>query len=146
MSNTPKQSRKFTEIELAYESCNGSGEMSAYVSKKTGEVVYDCEPITGEPCPVEDIDCHEDYIHVPDQMDLNLGTNLVWQFIAEQIPGLEPKVREMFRSRGAYRRWKVFLDQNDLLDNWYAFEEDAKQKALHTWCTFNKIPLEDSPV
>ena len=142
MSDTPQRS-KFDEIEWAYDICDGSDEMHAYVSKLSGEVVYNNEEITGEPCPIEDIDLDNNYLHIPAKFDLNLGTQCVWEFVHTQIPGLEPKIRELFRGKGAYRRWKHWLERNDLLDRWYEFEETAQRKALRSWCDFHKIPLQD---
>jgi len=49
----------------------------------------------------------------------------------------------MFSRRGAYRRWKDFLDANGLLEKWYTFENEATEQALKTWCQENGIPIED---
>jgi hypothetical protein len=103
--------------------------------------VYDDENVSGEPCSVEDIDCHDDYVQVPDKYELDLGTALIWKFVAQQIPALEPKVRELFSRRGAYRRWKSFLEQMDLLDAWYSFENESTRQALLDWCESEGIPI-----
>jgi hypothetical protein len=132
------------DLEWAFETCSGSemgDEIHAYVCKKTGAIVYDAENVSGEPCPVEDIDCHDDYVHVPDKYELDLGTALVWKFVAKQIPGLEPKVRELFSRRGAYRRWKNFLERMDLLEAWYSFENESTRQALLDWCESEEIPI-----
>ena len=144
--STPQPS-KLDELELAFEmqSCSEFGqEVHCYVSKKTGDTVHDDEELSGEPCPVEDIDCHPDYVHLPDKYDLDLGQRLVWRFVGIEIPGLEPKVRDIFSRRGAYRRWKDFLDYNDLLDKWYTFENESTREALLDWCKANEVPIEDS--
>lgn len=140
MSDAPKTS-KFDDLEMAFCFSDEFGESRAYVSKLNGEIVYDDEMISGEPCPVEDIEFNDDYLPLPDQRELDLGTRLVWRFVRQEIPGLEPKVREMFSRRGAYRRWKDFLDRNDLLDQWHGFEDEATRQALLKWCFENKIPI-----
>ena len=142
MSDEPNIS-KFSELEMAFDFCDGSEESNAYVSKLNGEIVYDNEMLSGEPCPVEDIEFDDDYVPLPDKYELDLGTPLVWQFVRQEIPGLEPKIREMFSRRGAYRRWKDFLDANGLLEKWYTFENEATEQALKTWCHENGIPIED---
>ncbi|MGZ0657013.1 UPF0158 family protein [Coraliomargarita sp. W4R72] len=143
MSDLPERI-KLDELEWAFDMCSGSemgDEIHAYVCKKTGAIVYDDENVSGEPCPVEDIDCHDDYVHVPDKYDLDLGTPLVWKFIAQQIPELEPKVRELFSRRGAYRRWKKFLENINLLEAWYDFENESTRQALLDWCERKKLPI-----
>jgi hypothetical protein len=70
-----------------------------YVCKETGEIVYDAESLTGELCPVEDIEFDDRYVGIPDKRDLDLGTRLVWRFVEREIPGLEPNVRGMFSRR-----------------------------------------------
>lgn len=140
MSEEPKIS-KFSELEMAFDFCSFSEDCCTYVSKQNGAIVYDGEMITGEPFPVEDIEFNDDYLALPDKHDLDLGTRLVWRFVRQEIPGLEPKVREIFSRRGAYRRWKDFLDANDLLDKWYTFENAATKQALLDWCEANGVPI-----
>ena len=145
MNDLPERT-KLDELEWAFEMCSGSemgDEIHAYVCKKTGTIVYDTENVSGEACPVEDIDCHDDYVHVPDKYDLELGTPLVWKFVAQQIPELEPKVRELFSRRGAYRRWKGFLENINLLEAWYQFENESTRQALVDWCEREEICVDE---
>ncbi|QXD24714.1 UPF0158 family protein [Opitutia bacterium ISCC 51] len=120
---------------------DGFGDVSAYVSKSTGEVVYNDEPISDEPCPVEDIENNPDYIPIPTKHELDLGTQLVWQFVDKEIPALYPKVREIFSQKGAYGRFKDFLSYNGILEQWHEFETLQTRIALTEWCKENKIPL-----
>jgi len=62
---------------------------------------------------------------------------LVWRFVGEEIPGLEPKIREIFSRRGAYRRWKNFLEGNDLLDKWHTFENEATRRGTPCSTSFD---------
>jgi hypothetical protein len=137
---------KIDALEWAFEMQCGSSygeEVDCYISKKTGEIVHDSEAITGEPCPVQNIGNDPSYCHLPDKFDLDLGQHLVWNFVDEKIPALEPKIREIFSRRGAYRRWKGFLDKHDLLDQWYSFENKATRTALLQWSAENGVPMED---
>ena len=132
------------EIEDAFSHTSmaeGLSNVGVYVSLRTGEVIYDAEPYSGEPCPVEDIEDHLDYIAIPDKHELDLGTSLVWKYVDKEIPTLYPKVREIFSRKGAYRRFKDFLDDNGILDSWYKFESEQTRAALIEWCRENKIPL-----
>ncbi len=142
MSEEPKLS-KLDDLEMAYAFSDMSEECRSYVSKLDGSIVYDNEMVSGESCPVEDIESDDDYLPLPDQYELNLGTALVWRFVRREIPGLEPKIREMFSRRGAYRRWKNFLEDNDLLDKWHHFEDEATKEALLAWCEENGVPVSD---
>ncbi len=130
------------ELEAAIEMIDTPEDCQAYVSKRTGEVVFDAEVLSGEPCPVDDIENHEDFLAVPDKHELDLGTRLVWKFVRMEIPGLEPKIREMFSRRGAYGRWKDWLHANDLLEKWYEFENESTRQALLDWCRENGIPIQ----
>ncbi len=115
--------------------------IGVYVSKSNGTVVYDDESLTGEPCPVEDIDENDDYLALPDKYDFDLGQRLVWRFIRQRIPDHEDYVRGLFKGRGAYGRYKDFLSQHDLLDEWFTFEAEASKQALLDWCEVNQIPI-----
>ncbi len=133
---------KLDELEMALAFSNPVEDDRTYISRLDGRLVHDAESLTGEPCPVEDIEDNDDFLPLPDKYDLDLGTRLVWRFVELKIPGLEAKVREIFARKGAYRRWKDFLGRNELLDQWYEFENEATRKALLDWCRANKIPIE----
>lgn len=136
---------KIDDLELAYEAADfdgGSGEVRIYVSKTTGEIVWDAEEFSGEPCPVEDIEDNDDYVLVPNKYDLDMGNRLVWRFVDLEIPGLYEKVREIFRRKGAYSRFKQFLEYNGILQKWFDFESAELRKALIEWCEDNKIKMD----
>jgi hypothetical protein len=116
---------KIEALEWAFEMQSGTEyglEVHCYISKLTGDIVNDDEEMSGVPCSVEDIEGDADYLRLPDKFDLDLGQCLVWRFVEIKIPGLEQKVREIFSRRGAYRRWKDFLDRNYLLDKCHTIE------------------------
>ena len=56
-----------------------------------------------------------------------------------EIPGLKDKVRGFFSRRGAYSRYKAFLEEIDLLEKWYEFEDSETQQSLREWCKENEI-------
>jgi hypothetical protein len=131
----------YSELENGYETVVGTSEdVAIYVSKVTGEVVWDAEEYVGEPCPVENIDENDDYIHLPDKYDLDLGKVLVMNF-AEELPELYDEIRGIFSRRGAYGKFKSLLARNDLLEKWYTYEEVKKKEALISWCMANGLEV-----
>lgn len=134
---------KFSDIVLAFESVNfgGSyGENQAFACVETGRIYYNSN-LSGE-YELSD----EDYdftIHkqIPDKRDLDLGKNLVFQFCDEHAPELFDRVQVIFSRKSAYAYFKDLLRENDLLERWYKFEEDATEEALRSWCRENDIEI-----
>ncbi|MBC2710411.1 MAG: hypothetical protein HGJ94_05250 [Desulfosarcina sp.] len=114
----------------------------AYLNKETGEAFYVSEYGDSDELP-EDIEDNEKYIEVPHKNELDLGRNLVFDFVGSQLPDDFDRVQGIFRSRGAYRRYKVLLDSRGMLQAWYDFEQRATESALRKWCRDNGIQLED---
>ena len=97
----------------------------------------------GEQLADEDFDSTI-HIHIPHKNDLDLGSDLVFEFIEQFMPDDYDKVSQIFRKKGAYSRYKAFLDSKDNLDQWYDFENKSEQLALLKWCKENKIDLNES--
>jgi len=80
----------------------------AYVCRKTGKIHW----ISGDPGEIDDEEIPEDihdsdqYLSVPDKRDLDLGRRLVFDFASQYLPQRHDEVRDMFRGKGAYRRFK----------------------------------------
>ena len=136
---------KLQQLELAYDyvsSNGGLGEAYAYVSKKDGSIVYDDYEVSGEPsCPVEDIQEDDDWVQVPDKIDLDLGNRLVFRFVASVMPDDYENIRDIFRAKGAYSRYKDYLENRGKLEEWYKFEESETREALFDWCAANSVPI-----
>ena len=105
-------------------------EHEAYICAETGQIYWNIE---GDDLP-DDIETNDRYLVIPSKQDLDLGNVLVRRFAQEQLPNDVDKIAEMFRAKGAYSRFKAFLDQQDQLQNWYVFEQSATQDALKIWC------------
>jgi hypothetical protein len=132
---------EFSEIDTAFTfvSFGDQYEHYAYLNRKTGETYYVSETgATDEDIP-EDLYENEDYIEIPHKNDLNLGRNLVFDFIGSRLPEDFGKVQTYFSKKGAYSRFKDFLEQNELLDEWHQFENEQIEKELRSWCRINKI-------
>lgn len=132
------------DIESAYEFVS-MGEMfssSAYVSKTTGKIFYLSDDIddSEEGIP-EDIFEDEDYLCIPDKYYLDLGKELVWGFVNQEIPALQNKVRGFFNRPGGYSRYKAFLEELGIVQKWYDFEESRTKEALLAWCQENELNI-----
>ena len=85
----------------------------------------------------------DECIPLPHKNELDLGKRLVFNFIREMFPGDANSVERMFSRRGAYRRFRSFLEERDILDLWYDYENSAQEAALRSWCEWHDIPLKD---
>jgi hypothetical protein len=115
---------------------------NAYLCKETGQIFYTSEMGDSDELP-EDIDDPDKYITIPHKNDLELGKALVIEFTSEYLPEELDRVYSIFRSRGAYSRYKDLLDEKGLLDKWYRFENERQKVALKKWCRENRIEIED---
>ena len=132
----------FNDIEEAFEFVNSSPyeEVRAIVCKNTGKIL-----VKSDLSDIDEIgDIEEDlenYVEVPDKRDLDLGQPLVRAFVTQHIPEEYNRVMAMFRRRGAYRQFKDFLTERSLIQTWYDFEYQCKERALREWCRENGIEL-----
>jgi len=133
---------QFNEIENAYLFVSSAEHYmnSAFLNIKTGEIYYYSE-LTGENELPEDIES-DDYIEIPHKNDLDLGARLVFDFVSEYIPEKYEQVRDIFRRKGAYRRYKYLLDSLGMLQKWYEYEDQRTKAALLEWCKENGLEVE----
>lgn len=132
------------EVALMFVSSSGYGENTAIFDKKTEKVYYRSD--------MADIDefeefCESEYdenihIEIPHKIDLDLGRDLVFEFIRRCSPEDETRVSQIFRRKRAYSNFKDFLDSKNILDKWYDFESSKEQEALESWCRENDIKIQ----
>jgi len=113
---------------------------NAYLCKETGEIFYTSEMGDSDELP-EDIDEAEKYIAIPHKNELNLGKDLVIEFISEYLPEELDRVYSIFRRKGAYSRYKDLLESKGALEDWYKFENERQKAALKEWCRENNIEI-----
>jgi hypothetical protein len=116
----------------------------AMVSRLTGKIHWtgaDLDDMEEE--TPEDIDDGTIYVPVPEKKELDLGQQLALDFAHAKRPRDFETVAGFFRKRGAYRNFKDWLDRQDLLDDWYAYEAEATKSALKAWCEENDLKLAD---
>ncbi|MFQ6114906.1 MAG: UPF0158 family protein [bacterium] len=133
----------FNELEDAFSFVSSDQPFlnSAIVNKKTGEIFYRSElsGIDDFPENFED----EDFIEIPHKNELDLGSDLVFDFIATHLPQRLEEVDRIFRARGAYRRFKSLLESVGLLEEWYRFEDERTKSALRQWCKDNDLQIKE---
>ena len=131
------------DILTAFEfASTGDSDHSAYLCRKTGEMLWHSELSDELDELPEDIDDAEKYLALPDARDLDLGKPLVMRFAAEEFADHYDEVSAIFSHRGAYRRFRELLTREGALDKWYAFEAAAKEEALREWCAENGVEVE----
>jgi hypothetical protein len=135
----------FTELSDAVDfvSAGHNEENRAYLRKESGEIychsdfVPDLDELPG------DIEDEEKYLRIPDKRDLDLGKPLVLDFAREFLPDDFDTVRDIFRKRGAYARFKTLVARRGILDQWHDFQVKAQEQALRAWCEDNEIEVVD---
>ena len=138
---------KFEDIRNAFDfvSCSRYGSNEAFLRKDTGKIFYlseseelgDLDEVTEE-----DLDS-EEVVYIPHKNDLDLGTQLVFNFVRVRLPGEYDRVQGIFKRPGAYSRFRSHLESKGLLQAWYDFENAEEEKALREWCKENGIELVD---
>jgi len=133
----------YRELEDAFLFVSGDLEYMnrAVINKKTGKIYYHSE-MTGIDDFPEDVES-EDYIVVPHKNELDLGRDLVFRFVSSHLPQKIDEVHQMFRSKGAYRRFKEFLDELGLLDEYHQFQDEQTTQALLQWCEDNGLQVSE---
>ena len=135
----------FAELLDAFEFVSVSNDYDhlAYVCINTGAIWCVSRDGGGDEDVPEDIEESDQYISIPHKNHLNLGRKLVFSFVDRELPRAADKVAEMFRRRGAWRRFKDYLASRDMLEKWYEFEAKSTEEALRAWCEECEIPLRD---
>jgi len=131
---------EFIDIELAFDFVNSAPmtENIAVICKETGEILYKSDYGDEDEIPEEFYD-REDCIVIPHKNDLDLGRNLVFEFAEQYLSDDFQRVRQIFRRRGAYARYKDLLEDQGLLKEWYDFENARQTEALRDWCKENEV-------
>ena len=93
----------------------------------------------------EDIEDGSIYIAAPHKNDLNLGRDLVFEFVEAVAPQHLSKVESYFRQRGAYSKLKALLERESLLEGWYKYEAEATRNALLRWASENGLHINGIP-
>jgi Uncharacterised protein family (UPF0158) len=142
-SHQAKVRIKFSELldAFTFSSASLALDCYAYINLDTGAIylVSDDMDVNTEQEMPDDLETSERYLPVPHKNDLELGRTLVFSFVEQALPDDYDMVRDIFRSKGAYGRFKDFLDARAMLQNWYDYEARMTEEALRSWCKDNDI-------
>ena len=130
------------ESALEWSSSGAPFENEASLSRATGQLFLKSAYGELEEQPPEDIEDEEIYIAVPHKNELDLGQHLAHAFARAHAPSQIDAIKACFAQRGAYARFKRLLEQEDLLEHWYAYEAAATKQALKTWASENGFVVE----
>ena len=133
----------YQEIEDAFDfvSFAQMGEVEAYLCTETGKIYLQSDFFDEEPEQLPDDIGSDKYIEIPHKNEFDLGSALVIDFAEQHLVDDVETIRKIFNKKGAYARFKDFLDSRDALDKWYAFEQQAQEVVLREWCAENEIQL-----
>lgn len=134
----------FSDIESAFMFVNsaGYGMNSAVLCKDTGKILYRSDMAGIDEIEDEDDPNWEQWVEIPHKNDFDLGRNLVFEFVEDHLPDEYERVRQIFRRKGAYARYKALLERRGLLKEWYNIENSREEQALRQWCADNEIELD----
>jgi hypothetical protein len=113
----------------------------AFVSVKTGKTFIKSDDLDTDETIPADLETSEEYLCLPNRRELDLGRDLVFSFIQEKLPDEMELVRDFFRRRGAYPKFKNLLASRGQLQAWYSYEEASTEAALRRWCEDNGLEL-----
>ena len=114
---------------------------TAILDKSTGRIYYHSDMTDDDEIP-DDLWDSGSTVEIPHKNDLDLGRQLAFDFAGSVLPDEYEHVRDIFSRRGAYSRFKDFLESKDLLQEWYDFENKAQEEAIRNWCKENEIELD----
>ena len=136
---------KLDDIEDAYIFASMGADFGSYamLCRDTGKIYYVSEAADMDEEPEDGFD-ENACIEIPGKRELNLGKYLVFEFVEQTVPEVYDRVRQIFRNRGAYARYKDLLDGMGLLQRWYDFENQKQKEALWAWCLENNIEIADA--
>jgi hypothetical protein len=129
------------ENAFLFVSSAAPGEHCAVVNRITGETFFSSIISDYDELP-HDVDVNDDYFGIPHKNDLELGKPLVMDFIRCRCPELFDRVLSIFSRRGAYGRYKDLLVEKNMLEDWYAFENERTREALLKWCELQGLTIE----
>lgn len=135
----------FSDIEDAFMFVSSGmyGSNSALLCKDTGKIFYISDMAGIDETEEADQLDIDQCIEIPHKNEFDLGKNLVFEFVEEYLPGDYTQVRQIFRRKGAYARYKDLLDERGLLKKWYEIQNAREETALREWCEENEIELDE---
>lgn len=117
-------------------------DFDALINVKTGEILTYIHNmgIEEDEEEWEDKLFDDDWVSFPNKYDINAYQMMV-DFI-DQVPDeiMQSDLASAIRGSGAFRRFKDYVGNHNLLEQWYAFEQDQWQQKAITFLKDNDIP------
>jgi len=131
----------YSDLELAFDFVSSGYEFehTSWINKESGEIYYISD--SSDDVLPDDCDESEAYIEIPDKRGLGLGKPLAIEFTQINLPDNINHVYSIFQSRGAYSRFKDLLDDKEMLERWYEFEQESTKAKIIEWCNENGIEI-----
>ena len=78
---------KYSDLEIAFDYLNSGDpyEKAVYVSRSSGLAYYRSDAAGIDELPA-DVEKNDDFVELPNRYDLDLGKQLVWDFVNREIP------------------------------------------------------------
>lgn len=146
MTSSPSVTKlRYADLLDAFEFASAGGpiDSAAYIDRDTGATHFVSPDFDFDEELPPDLETSDRYISVPNKYDLDLGRHLVLSFIDRELPNDYGTVAAFFRKKGAYARFKNFLETRRLLQRWYDFRALRIEEALREWCRDNGIAIID---
>jgi len=109
----------------------------------TGEILHKSAMLDEEEFP-EDVEESEDVVWIPHRDDLDLGKELVFDFVELYLPREKKAVKAMFRfgRANALSKFLAHMERLGKLEDWRAFEKKETRNALLDWCDENEVEVD----
>lgn len=128
---------RYDDLDYAFQLASADllADSGAFLDRETGDWVFfdDGPQREGDPRTPEDLLPDPRYLAAPTRQDLDLGTDLAFDFTDRHLPDARAEVRAIFSRRGAWGRFKDLLDRRDRREAWHRYEEARTRAALIGW-------------
>lgn len=117
------------------------GEHAAVLNRRTGEI-FCASDMAGHYEMPDDLEYNDDYLDIPHRCQLTLAEPLVMEFVRLHAPQHLERLLRILSHPGAHSRFKRFLAEKNLLEDWFSFEMERVREALLEWGKERGIRLE----
>jgi hypothetical protein len=135
----------FENIQNAFEFVSFAPveENHAILNLHTGEILHKSGMLDEEEFP-DNVEESDDVIWIPHRDDLDLGKELVFDFVEAYLPHEKKAVKAMFRfgRKNAFSKFLTLMERQGKLEDWRAFEKEETRNALLDWCDENEIEVD----
>lgn len=134
----------FKSVNDAFEfaTSGAAGEEQVFLNRESGEF-FVVPAFDDPPWPLPDDLESERYVVLPGGHELGLGKPLALRFVDGHLPAELATVEQIFSRKGAYARFKALLEARGMLEPWYEYERQARERAIREWCCSEGLALAD---